>query len=91
MDRIAVLNVLHAGPQETSFMSSGRPNELFASEHVEQRLPASTLLQKCTVVCGPPAAMADILERCAGLGDQSYFCLYKYDHLGEALKPVPAG
>ena len=72
------------------------PHELFASEHVEQRLPASTLLQKCTVVCGHPAGMAAILDRCASLGRERtgsaaiHFCLYQYDHLGEALKPVPA-
>ncbi len=71
-------------------MSSGKPHELFASDHVEQRLPASTLLQKCTVVCGHPAGMAAILDRCTSLGSHSFFCLYQYDHLGEALKPVPA-
>ncbi|BDA40561.1 hypothetical protein COCOBI_01-2140 [Coccomyxa sp. Obi] len=78
-------------PSETSFMSSSKPNELFASDHVEQRLPASTLLHKCTVLCAPPGDMAAVLERYASLGPHRYFCLYRYDHLGEALKPVPAG
>ena len=72
-------------------MSSGKPDELFASDHVEQRVAASTLLRKCTVVSGHPGNRTAIMDRRASLGLQSYFCMYHYDHLSEGLKPVPAG
>ncbi len=71
-------------------MSSGKPDELFASDHVEQRVSASTLLRKCTVVSGHPSNRTAMLDRRASLGPQSYFCMYHYDYQGEALKPVPA-
>lgn len=74
--------------QETTFMSSGRADELFASEHVEQRLPASTLLRKCVVESGHPGKRCAIMDRRASTGPHSYFCMYRYDHEGEALKPI---
>lgn len=76
--------------QETTFMSSDKPDELFASDHVDPRVAASTLLHKCTVVSGHPGHRSAIMDRRVSLGPQTYFCMYHYDHDGENLKPVPA-
>ena len=68
--------------QETVFPCSNEPNELFASTHIEERLPLQRISAPCTV------DMAGGSKRgmpAAGIAD--YVCTFLYDHRTDTLSP----
>ena len=71
--------------QETEFCGTGEPSELFASTHVDERLPLQRISARCTVSMGscqgraePEASSAD------------YICTYFYNHREDLLGKLPA-
>ena len=81
-------------PADTQFAlaSSGRPDELYLSGHVDDGVPLLTLLRRCSVSMHPPAAL---LAAGAALppmgGSHEYCCMYEYDHKCSSLRPLGAG
>ncbi len=70
--------------QETEFCSTGATNELFASTHIDERLP----LQRISALCTVDMSVGSIRgARAASTAD--YFCTYLYNHREENLSKLP--
>ena len=71
--------------QETGFCGTDEPSELFASTHVDERLPLQRISSRCTVSMASCQGRA---EREASNAD--YTCTYFYNHREELLGRLPA-
>ncbi len=71
--------------QETEFCSTGAPHELFASTHIDERLPLQRISELCTVDMAVGSMKG---ARAASTAD--YFCTYLYNHREETLSKLPS-
>ena len=70
--------------QETGYYGSNASNELFASTHIEERLPLQRISAPCTV------DMADGSKRGVHVaGTADYVCTFLYDHRTDQLGRLP--
>ncbi len=71
--------------QETGYHGSNAHNELFASTHIEERLPLQRISAPCTV------DMASSGKRGVhAAGPADYVCTFLYDHKIDMLGRLPA-
>ena len=72
------------GPVQETMFYSGKHNELFASTHIEERLPLQRISAPCTVDMASgsrPGVHA--------IGTADYVCKFLYDHKNDKLGGLP--
>ncbi len=69
--------------QETVFAGSGGPADLFASAHVEPRVPLAALAARVAVALCPPGAPPAQAPPSA-----AFRCRFFYDHATDCLTPL---
>lgn len=66
--------------QETSFHRGSAPNELFASTHIEERLPLQRISAPCTVDMAGGSKQGMLAA-----SNADYVCTFLYDHKTDTL------
>ena len=78
-------------PQETIFLSSCSPREVFLSSQVEPRVSLSAVVRKCRVRVAQPGASVDASLPPADEYERNYVCMYFYDIDNMSLRALTGG
>ena len=72
--------------QDTSFVGTMDPRELYATEQLDERLKLAHVLAPCTLSLRQPRQQRP--DGSPSPQKSMYFCMYHWDHLANPLRPV---